>query len=937
MKKKLLSLITASIMAFGCLGITVFADGTAPALTGLGTQASPYLIDTVTSLGTFRDYVNLGNDCYNVYFKLTDDINLQNAEWTPIGQSTVFNGKFNGNGHTVKNLTITDTSDSNDQNKQVIGFFGTAGSAAEKNMVIENLTIENVTFSTNSSYVRMGAVTGQGYTGSITNCHLQGDIHITAEDRHAVGGINGFGYATITDCSVIGNNGSYIHTGNSFAGGIVGHLGEGSSVSGCYVENIEITGFVPSGIIGSLLYGSTVSDCCANGVTVSGSYASGAMLWNFDTGSSTITNVSVINSTITGTSLVGEICAGGGVGTLNTNNVCGLNNTVNGNTSGSIVATVPEAKIGNSYYSTLAAAFAGAAQGDTVTLLKDITVTEQINIDNQNVLNDITFDGNGKTITSATTSDPSQSGGSLLYFGNPNASKWCIDVKIHDLTITGTARFAIFLCGGTSSALSNVNISGNYLYDINFYGTHGGTLTNCNLSNSLNLNDGNENGSAIWANVQTAYPIILNNTTISSVGINKYTSAVDYTKAKIFVNSGSTVNNIYTYYDESFYTANNLTPDCCFDTTGTGKVNNLYYYVNNEWKKYYTAAAVVDDTSYETIDDAITAATTDNKVVTVPVNSSDDTASQSFTATAVNNAQNTAGLEITTDFATVKFNPTAIGNIYDKATTESKTNITVKLENKTSKTSTITETAKKTAADAVVAKGGTVYDVTLSADTDGSDNVDLGTFFAGNGGSATVTLPVPDGMYQPKVYYVANDGTKTDMNAVITGNTAAFETTHFSTYTVENSYPDCFDNLLTIVNMNKVQNNSTWYYPVEICTGIDSLHYKKVGFKIQAVKTGENPQNVTKESSTVYSSITVTDSNSIEHTYTPTQFGASYLFGQRMLFDTSNWANSNTTVYVTPFAVDFNDAEILGNTTEISDATVKVQNSSSSLFKEGEN
>ena len=77
-----------------------------------------------------------------------------------------------------------------------------------------------------------------------------------------------------------------------------------------------------------------------------------------------------------------------------------------------------EAKIGNTEYATLKEAFAAAKKGDTITLLTDITLTEQINVTDQEVLSGITLDGAGHTITCATTADPSQSGGSALYFGN---------------------------------------------------------------------------------------------------------------------------------------------------------------------------------------------------------------------------------------------------------------------------------------------------------------------------------------------------------------------------------------------------------------------------------------------------------------------------------------------------------------------------------------
>lgn len=198
-----------------------------------------------------------------------------------------------------------------------------------------------------------------------------------------------------------------------------------------------------------------------------------------------------------------------------------------------------EAKIGNTEYATLKEAFAAAKKGDTITLLTNITLTEQIDVTDQDVLSGITLDGDGHTITCATTDDPSQSGGSALYFGNANAGKWATGVSIKNLNMEGKARFAIFLCGGTTSNFENVNISGEYYIAINLYGTHGATFKDCNISNSF---DGAYYDATVWTNVAAQNPIILENSTIDKITINGYTEA-NTLAPKIFVdkNSSTTV------------------------------------------------------------------------------------------------------------------------------------------------------------------------------------------------------------------------------------------------------------------------------------------------------------------------------------------------------------------------------------------------------------
>ncbi len=216
-------------------------------------------------------------------------------------------------------------------------------------------------------------------------------------------------------------------------------------------------------------------------------------------------------------------------------------------------------------YATLAEAFGNVETGYTVRLLKNITLTEQIDI--VKALNGLTLDGNGYTITCATTTDPMQSGGSALYFGNANDRLYCTGIKIKDLTMEGTARFAIFLCGGTSTEFTNVKISGNYYIAVNLYGTHGAVMTNCDISNNNTNKD--MYVSAIWSNVSSANPLVLNNTKVSSIAINTYTTA-NKLEPKIFVNEGS-VTEVHTFDDGTVSGNRKL----CVSTSSTGEYTIL--------------------------------------------------------------------------------------------------------------------------------------------------------------------------------------------------------------------------------------------------------------------------------------------------------------------------------------------------------------------------
>ena len=213
----------------------------------------------------------------------------------------------------------------------------------------------------------------------------------------------------------------------------------------------------------------------------------------------------------------------------------------------------------------LKTAFADAQTGDTVKLMEDITVDEQIDIKNPAALKGITLDGNGKTITAKLHTY--SGGGSPLYFGNADEKLYCTGISIRNLTINGKARFGIFLCGGTTSTFENVNISGDFLYAANFYGTHGATLTNCNISNSNDEGLNNQFGAAVWSNVASANPLKLINTQISSIAINTY--GTENTLApKIYVDKDSST-EIRTLDDGSI----SKTRLMCLDADSEGEVS----------------------------------------------------------------------------------------------------------------------------------------------------------------------------------------------------------------------------------------------------------------------------------------------------------------------------------------------------------------------------
>ena len=232
------------------------------------------------------------------------------------------------------------------------------------------------------------------------------------------------------------------------------------------------------------------------------------------------------------------------------------------------------AKIGETEYATLQDAFDNAKKDDTITLLKDIELTDTVEIaTGSEALSGITLDGNGKTVRY----NFGMSKSAFFFDKYPNG------INIKDLTMTGSAKYGIYFTGGGSSNLTNVNISGSYFYTVALYGTHGGTFTNCNITND---NDGKVSlspylDSAIWTNVAYTTPVNLINSKISSININGYVESRNTFAPKIYVDKDSET-NIYSFtngYSEN----SNVVPNklYCLDPKSTGKVT-VQEFINDD-------------------------------------------------------------------------------------------------------------------------------------------------------------------------------------------------------------------------------------------------------------------------------------------------------------------------------------------------------------------
>ena len=154
-------------------GYPYLKNGTmAYSVEGMGTEDAPYLIDDEFDLISITEG-KLGDS--NSYYELANDIVLDAVFWTPIGGNLSgrdFEGVFDGAGHTISNVNITQDNFANS------GLFG-----------VVTGTVKNLGVSANIAVTKnnVGALVGNLYNGTLINCYSVGSV----EGNENVGGLAG--------------------------------------------------------------------------------------------------------------------------------------------------------------------------------------------------------------------------------------------------------------------------------------------------------------------------------------------------------------------------------------------------------------------------------------------------------------------------------------------------------------------------------------------------------------------------------------------------------------------------------------------------------------------------------------------------------------------------------------------------------------------------
>ena len=402
-------------------------------LSGTGTATDPYLINNVEELLWFQAKVDEqaadgSTQFAGKYFKLTSDIDLSGINWNPIGSMTgdhgSFKGVFDGDGHTISNLYV-------EQAGNGLGLFAyTTGNAVIKNLKLENVTVKS---NNNSNYV--GGLIGDAFASTkIENVHISGDVYISGCGY--IGGIVGHGYVVMDNVSVKANAGGRITSTFWCAGGILGYAGEGSTnITNAHVEGLTITS--AAGGLGAIV-GMAEDNNGTQPISGSNLSAKNVVIETYVGGYGTAYEDYAM----------GYLYGGSEISKL-TGNLTVENVTVKTASGNPATIVDADALVNGKPYFDLAAAFAAAQAGDTVTIFEGTYAMPAMKagitvVGKGNVLLEGTLTGTLENLTLKN-----------LHIKGGNAQRWAYakgNLVFENVTFEATSVYALHFDGITAGA-----------------------------------------------------------------------------------------------------------------------------------------------------------------------------------------------------------------------------------------------------------------------------------------------------------------------------------------------------------------------------------------------------------------------------------------------------------------------------------------------------
>ena len=220
-----------------------------------------YMVYNANGLMNVAELVNGGKTDINI--TLDKNIDLTGKSWTPIGTDydNSYTGTFDGGGHTITGLTVT-------TNDEYAGLFGYLGNFNNGAATVKNVVMEGIQITCNHRLGYAGGVAGFSW-GTIENCSVSGSISGTV----SVGGVVG----VQRDRPITGCSSSATVKGTINVGGVAGQTIFGATLTACYatgnvIIEIDRTENISGGGLVGFNDGISLLSCYATGnVTSTGS------------------------------------------------------------------------------------------------------------------------------------------------------------------------------------------------------------------------------------------------------------------------------------------------------------------------------------------------------------------------------------------------------------------------------------------------------------------------------------------------------------------------------------------------------------------------------------------------------------------------------------------------------------------------------------------
>ncbi|MBR5197012.1 MAG: hypothetical protein IKW42_02205, partial [Alistipes sp.] len=218
-------------------GALVVADGVVIDAEGA------YCISNKAGMFWFANEVNVNKNAFTgKTVKLAADIDLNNAAWTPIGQTgaTTFNGVFDGQNHTIYNLNVNSIAQTGANYSS--GLFGWVETHSEGMGILKNVKIENAVVKGNHNCGALVGYITEKYA-IVDNCHVKGaaiECHVANSDANG-----------------------------DKAGALIGNATNATKVNNCSATNSTVSAGRDAGQLIGAAKLDNVTNCSATNVSVS--------------------------------------------------------------------------------------------------------------------------------------------------------------------------------------------------------------------------------------------------------------------------------------------------------------------------------------------------------------------------------------------------------------------------------------------------------------------------------------------------------------------------------------------------------------------------------------------------------------------------------------------------------------------------------------------